>query len=200
MKRILTILLIALIGVGFCNAEEADSTIYETTANALSGRLVAPTTITNTKSKKIKYKAFYETDLMYILPDDDSGSIIDPTQSGFMMNITTSQGVQFCDIFFLGASTGLCFYKKIKQVCFPLLIDCRVNFLKKKKFIPYAGIRLGQIFYTDSERGVCLETLIGCKMRIRNGKHISLAFAYMGNDNIYDFIINSVGAHIGYEF
>lgn len=200
MKRVLTILLIALIGVGFCNAEEADSTIYETTANALSGRLIDPTTITNTKSKKIKYKAFYETDLMYILPDDDSGSIIDPTQSGFMMDITTTQGVQFRDIVFLGASTGFCFYKKINQIGIPAMLDFRVNFLKNKKFIPYAGLRLGWIFYKDSECGVCLETLIGCKMRIRNGKHISLAFAFMEHANVYDFASNSVGARIGYEF
>ena len=153
------------------------------------------------------YKAFYEAGYVFTLDDNDCLFMdsCDPPECN-RLSLTTSQGYQFNNFFYLGAGAGMEVntYRKGKGeeagVSVPIFADLRFNILNDKKVLPFVVVRAGGSvgYYHGGYMGV----QVGIRVKLDKKFHaLYAAFVY---DGLFGkFIVDSsdgLGFRIGFEY
>ena len=94
------------------------------------------------------YKAFYDVEYGFDIDDEEKdweGGYIAgyPHCNNFM--ISTTQGYQFNNFFFLGGGLGLLRYIDGKKTMMPIFAGISINLLNNKRVMPFLQARLGTV-------------------------------------------------------
>ena len=139
------------------------------------------------------YKAFYEVGYVFTLDDNDcflAESCVPPDCN--RLSLTTSQGYQFNNFFYLGAGAGMEVntYRKSKGeeagVSVPIFADLRFNILNDKKVLPFVVVR----------------AQAGIRVKLDKKSHAlyaALVFDGLVDDNVIDGS-SGLGFRIGFEY
>ena len=156
------------------------------------------------------YKAFYEAGYVFTLDDNNCyiTNLCGNPPGCNRLSLTTSQGYQFNNFFYLGAGAGMEVntYRRSKGeeagVSVPIFADLRFNILNDKKVLPFVVVRAGgsvgyyQGVYTGAQVGI----------RVKLDKKFHALYAALVADNIWDarhYIFHNVdgfGFRIGFEY
>ena len=153
------------------------------------------------------YKAFYEAGYVFTLDDNDcflAESCV-PLDCN-RLSLTTSQGYQFNNFFYLGAGAGMEVntYRKSKGeeagVSVPIFADLRFNILNDKKVLPFVVVRAGGC--VGYWRGACINMQAGIRVKLDKKSHAlyaALVFDGLVDDNVIDGS-SGLGFRIGFEY
>lgn len=156
------------------------------------------------------YKAFYEAGYVFTLDDNNCyiTNLCGNPPGCNRLSLTTSQGYQFNNFFYLGAGAGMEVntYRKSKGeeagVSVPIFADLRFNILNDKKVLPFVVVRAGgSVGYY---RGVYMGAQVG--IRVKLDKKFHALYAALVTDHIWDarsYIFHNVdgfGFRIGFEY
>ena len=153
------------------------------------------------------YKAFYEAGYVFTLDDNDcflAESCVPPDCN--RLSLTTSQGYQFNNFFYLGAGAGMEVntYRKSKGeeagVSVPIFADLRFNILNDKKVLPFVVVRAGGC--VGYWRGACINMQAGIRVKLDKKSHAlyaALVFDGLVDDDVIDGS-SGLGFRIGFEY
>lgn len=154
------------------------------------------------------YKAFYEAGYLFTLDDDNCfliESCGDPPACN-RLSLTTSQGYQFNNFFYLGAGAGMEVntYRKSKGeeagVSVPIFADLRFNILNDKKVLPFVVVRAGGC--VGYWRGAYINVQAGIRVKLDKKSH-ALYAALVADRLVDDDVIDGsggLGFRIGFEY
>ena len=153
------------------------------------------------------YKAFYEAGYVFTLDDNDcflAESCVPPDCN--RLSLTTSQGYQFNNFFYLGAGAGMEVntYRKSKGeeagVSVPIFADLRFNILNDKKVLPFVVVRAGGC--VGYWRGAYFNVQAGIRVKLDKKSHAlyaALVFDGLVDDDVIDGS-SGLGFRIGFEY
>ena len=152
------------------------------------------------------FATFVEAGYLFNLLTYDThqyGDVIEKTrreENGSKFSALGTVGYRFNNFFFLGAGTGVEYYRSEQFVSVPIFADARVNFLNKR-ISPYFGLKYG--YGLGSIDGVYMDLSLGLSLGIKNGrKRLNCSFVFSGlndNERWLDFYVG-LGFRVGYEF
>lgn len=191
-SKILFLLLMAVISAGGYAAEQTQD---------------APEPWTKAARKTLRgYKAFYEAGYSFDRGVEKCRICGEHIPDGNMLDVTTSQGYQFNNFFYLGGGIGLRYYtnKLRKQAIAPVFCDLRVNFMNTR-FSPIFNYRTGLTF--GCVNGWFLNPQLGVRMSLPKKHAVYVVSEYFwgtkwGWDSWLDHYgcFENWGFKVGYEF
>lgn len=152
------------------------------------------------------YKAFYEAGYVFTLDDNDcflAEPCVPPDCN--RLSLTTSQGYQFNNFFYLGAGAGMEVntYRKSKGeeagVSVPIFADLRFNILNDKKVLPFVVVRAGGC--VGYWRGAYINMQAGIRVKLDKKSHA--LYAALVFDGLVDDVVDGssgLGFRIGFEY
>ena len=157
------------------------------------------------------YKAFYDVEYGFDIDDEEKdweGGYIAgyPHCNNFM--ISTTQGYQFNNFFFLGGGLGLLRYIDGKKTMMPIFAETSINLLNNKRVMPFLQARLGTV--VGEWGGVYYSAICGVRLKVAQRHAISLSLIMSDHFDVESFIndqddgiswfARSLGIKLGFEF
>ena len=157
------------------------------------------------------YKAFYDVEYGFDIDDEEKdweGGYIAgyPHCNNFM--ISTTQGYQFNNFFFLGGGLGLLRYIDGKKTMMPIFAETSINLLNNKRVMPFLQARLGTV--VGEWGGVYYSAICGVRLKVTQWHAISLSLIMSDHFDVESFIndqddgiswfARSLGIKLGFEF
>lgn len=157
------------------------------------------------------YKAFYEVEYGFDIDDEEKdweGGYIAgyPHCNNFM--ISTTQGYQFNNFFFLGGGLGLLRYIDGKKTMMPIFAETSINLLNNKRVMPFLQARLGTV--VGEWGGVYYSAICGVRLKVAQRHAVSLSLIMSDHFDVETFIndqddgiswfARSLGIKLGFEF
>ena len=157
------------------------------------------------------YKAFYEVEYGFDIDDEEKdweGGYIAgyPHCNNFM--ISTTQGYQFNNFFFLGGGLGLLRYIDGKKTMMPIFAETSINLLNNKRVMPFLQARLGTV--VGEWGGVYYSAICGVRLKVAQRHAVSLSLIMSDHFDVESFIndqddgiswfARSLGIKLGFEF
>ena len=157
------------------------------------------------------YKAFYEVEYGFDIDDEEKdweGGYIAgyPHCNNFM--ISTTQGYQFNNFFFLGGGLGLLRYIDGKKNMMPIFAGISINLLNNKRVMPFLQARLGTV--VGEWGGVYYSAICGVRLKVAQRHAVSLSLIMSDHFDVESFIndqddgiswfARSLGIKLGFEF
>ena len=157
------------------------------------------------------YKAFYDVEYGFDIDDEEKdweGGYIAgyPHCNNFM--ISTTQGYQFNNFFFLGGGLGLLRYIVGKKTMMPIFAETSINLLNNKRVMPFLQARLGTV--VGEWGGVYYSAICGVRLKVAQRHAISLSLIMSDHFDVESFIndqddgiswfARSLGIKLGFEF
>ena len=157
------------------------------------------------------YKAFYDVEYGFDIDDEEKdweGGYIAgyPHCNNFM--ISTTQGYQFNNFFFLGGGLGLLRYIDGKKTMMPIFAETSINLLNNKRVMPFLQARLGTV--VGEWGGVYYSAMCGVRLKVAQRHAISLSLIMSDHFDVESFIndqddgiswfARSLGIKLGFEF
>ena len=132
------------------------------------------------------YKAFYDVEYGFDIDDEEKdweGGYIAgyPHCNNFM--ISTTQGYQFNNFFFLGGGLGLLRYIDGKKTMMPIFAETSINLLNNKRVMPFLQARLGTV--VGEWGGVYYSAICGVRLKVAQRHAVSLSLIM--SDHFPDF-------------
>ena len=154
------------------------------------------------------YKAFYEAGYVFTLDDNNCyiTNLCGNPPGCNRLSLTTSQGYQFNNFFYLGAGAGMEVntYRRSKGeeagVSVPIFADLRFNILNDKKVLPFVVVRAGGC--VGYWRGACINMQAGIRVKLDKKSHAlyaALVFDGLVDDDVIDGS-SGLGFRIGFEY
>lgn len=154
------------------------------------------------------YKAFYEAGYVFTLDDNNCyiTNLCGNPPGCNRLSLTTSQGYQFNNFFYLGAGAGMEVntYRKSKGeeagVSVPIFADLRFNILNDKKVLPFVVVRAGGSvgYYHGAYMGV----QVGIRVKLDKKFH-ALYAAFVVDNLPGEYVVDGsagLGFRIGFEY
>ena len=157
------------------------------------------------------YKAFYDVEYGFDIDDEEKdweGGYIAgyPHCNNFM--ISTTQGYQFNNFFFLGGGLGLLRYINGKKTMMPIFAETSINLLNNKRVMPFLQARLGTV--VGEWGGVYYSAICGVRLKVAQRHAVSLSLIMSDHFDVESFIndqddgiswfARSLGIKLGFEF
>ena len=157
------------------------------------------------------YKAFYDVEYGFDIDDEEKdweGGYIAgyPHCNNFM--ISTTQGYQFNNFFFLGGGLGLLRYIDGKKTMMPIFAETSINLLNNKRVMPFLQARLGTV--VGECGGVYYSAICGVRLKVAQRHAVSLSLIMSDHFDVESFIndqddgiswfARSLGIKLGFEF
>jgi len=157
------------------------------------------------------YKAFYDVEYGFDIDDEEKdweGGYIAgyPHCNNFM--ISTTQGYQFNNFFFLGGGLGLLRYIDGKKTMMPIFAETSINLLNNKRAMPFLQARLGTV--VGEWGGVYYSAICGVRLKVAQRHAVSLSLIMSDHFDVESFIndqddgiswfARSLGIKLGFEF
>ena len=157
------------------------------------------------------YKAFYDVEYGFDIDDEEKdweGGYIAgyPHCNNFM--ISTTQGYQFNNFFFLGGGLGLLRYIDGKKTMMPIFAETSINLLNNKRVMPFLQARLGTVI--GEWGGVYYSAICGVRLKVAQRHAVSLSLIMSDHFDVESFIndqddgiswfARSLGIKLGFEF
>ena len=157
------------------------------------------------------YKAFYDVEYGFDIDDEEKdweGGYIAgyPHCNNFM--ISTTQGYQFNNFFFLGGGLGLLRYIDGKKTKMPIFAETSINLLNNKRVMPFLQARLGTV--VGEWGGVYYSAICGVRLKVAQRHAVSLSLIMSDHFDVESFIndqddgiswfARSLGIKLGFEF
>ena len=157
------------------------------------------------------YKAFYDVEYGFDIDDEEKdweGGYIAgyPHCNNFM--ISTTQGYQFNNFFFLGGGLGLLRYIDGKKTMMPIFAETSINLLNNKRVMPCLQARLGTV--VGEWGGVYYSAICGVRLKVAQRHAVSLSLIMSDHFDVESFIndqddgiswfARSLGIKLGFEF
>ena len=157
------------------------------------------------------YKAFYDVEYGFDIDDEEKdweGGYIAgyPHCNNFM--ISTTQGYQFNNFFFLGGGLGLLRYIDGKKNMMPIFAGISINLLNNKRVMPFLQARLGTV--VGEWGGVYYSAICGVRLKVAQRHAVSLSLIMSDHFDVESFIndqddgiswfARSLGIKLGFEF
>ena len=157
------------------------------------------------------YKAFYDVEYGFDIDDEEKdweGGYIAgyPHCNNFM--ISTTQGYQFNNFFFLGGGLGLLRYIDGKKTMMPIFAETSINLLNNKRVMPFLQARLGTV--VGEWGGVYYSAICGVRLKVTQRHAVSLTRIMSDHFDVESFIndqddgiswfARSLGIKLGFEF
>ena len=157
------------------------------------------------------YKAFYDVEYGFDIDDEEKdwegGYIASyPHCNNFM--ISTTQGYQFNNFFFLGGGLGLLRYIDGKKTMMPIFAETSINLLNNKRVMPFLQARLGTV--VGEWGGVYYSAICGVRLKVAQRHAVSLSLIMSDHFDVESFIndqddgiswfARSLGIKLGFEF
>ena len=157
------------------------------------------------------YKAFYDVEYGFDIDDEEKdweGGYIAgyPHCNNFM--ISTTQGYQFNNFFFLGGGLGLLRYIDGKKTIMPIFAETSINLLNNKRVMPFLQARLGTV--VGEWGGVYYSAICGVRLKVAQRHAVSLSLIMSDHFDVESFIndqddgiswfARSLGIKLGFEF
>ncbi len=157
------------------------------------------------------YKAFYNVEYGFDIDDEEKdweGGYIAgyPHCNNFM--ISTTQGYQFNNFFFLGGGLGLLRYIDGKKTMMPIFAETSINLLNNKRVMPFLQARLGTV--VGEWGGVYYSAICGVRLKVAQRHAVSLSLIMSDHFDVESFIndqddgiswfARSLGIKLGFEF
>ena len=157
------------------------------------------------------YKAFYDVEYGFDIDDEEKdweGGYIPgyPHCNNFM--ISTTQGYQFNNFFFLGGGLGLLRYIDGKKTMMPIFAETSINLLNNKRVMPFLQARLGTV--VGEWGGVYYSAICGVRLKVAQRHAVSLSLIMSDHFDVESFIndqddgiswfARSLGIKLGFEF
>ena len=157
------------------------------------------------------YKAFYDVEYGFDIDDEEKdweGGYIAgyPHCNNFM--ISTTQGYQFNNFFFLGGGLGLLRYIDGKKTMMPIFAETSINLLNNKRVMPFLQARLGTV--VGEWGGVYYSAICGVRLKVAQRHAVSLSLIMSDHFDVESFIndqddgiswfARSLGIKLGFEF
>ena len=157
------------------------------------------------------YKAFYDVEYGFDIDDEEKdweGGYIAgyPHCNNFM--ISTTQGYQFNNFFFLGGGLGLLRYIDGKKNMMPIFAETSINLLNNKRVMPFLQARLGTV--VGEWGGVYYSAICGVRLKVAQRHAVSLSLIMSDHFDVESFIndqddgiswfARSLGIKLGFEF
>ena len=157
------------------------------------------------------YNAFYDVEYGFDIDDEEKdweGGYIAgyPHCNNFM--ISTTQGYQFNNFFFLGGGLGLLRYIDGKKTMMPIFAETSINLLNNKRVMPFLQARLGTV--VGEWGGVYYSAICGVRLKVTQRHAISLSLIMSDHFDVESFIndqddgiswfARSLGIKLGFEF
>ena len=157
------------------------------------------------------YKAFYDVEYGFDIDDEEKdweGGYIAgyPHCNNFM--ISTTQGYQFNNFFFLGGGLGLLRYIDGKKTMMPIFAETSINLLNNKRVMPFLQARLGTV--VGEWGGVYYSAICGVRLKVAQRYAVSLSLIMSDHFDVESFIndqddgiswfARSLGIKLGFEF
>ncbi len=157
------------------------------------------------------YKAFYDVEYGFDIDDEEKdweGGYIAgyPHCNNFM--ISTTQGYQFNNFFFLGGGLGLLRYIDGKKTMMPIFAETSINLLNNKRVMPFLQARLGTV--VGEWGGVYYSAICGVRLKFAQRHAVSLSLIMSDHFDVESFIndqddgiswfARSLGIKLGFEF
>ena len=157
------------------------------------------------------YKAFYDVEYGFDIDDEEKdweGGYIAgyPHCNNFM--ISTTQGYQFNNFFFLGGGLGLLRYIDGKKTMMPIFAGISINLLNNKRVMPFLQARLGTV--VGEWGGVYYSAICGVRLKVAQRHAVSLSLIMSDHFDVESFIndqddgiswfARSLGIKLGFEF
>ena len=157
------------------------------------------------------YKAFYDVEYGFDIDDEEKdweGGYIAgyPHCNNFM--ISTTQGYQFNNFFFLGGGLGLLRYIDGKKTMMPIFAETSINLLNNKRVMPFLQARLGTV--VGEWGGVYYSAMCGVRLKVAQRHAVSLSLIMSDHFDVESFIndqddgiswfARSLGIKLGFEF
>ncbi len=157
------------------------------------------------------YKAFYAVEYGFDIDDEEKdweGGYIAgyPHYNNFM--ISTTQGYQFNNFFFLGGGLGLLRYIDGKKTMMPIFAETSINLLNNKRVMPFLQARLGTV--VGEWGGVYYSAICGVRLKVAQRHAVSLSLIMSDHFDVESFIndqddgiswfARSLGIKLGFEF
>ena len=129
-----------------------------------------------------------------------------PHCNNFM--ISTTQGYQFNNFFFLGGGLGLLRYIDGKKTMMPIFAETSINLLNNKRVMPFLQARLGTV--VGEWGGVYYSAICGVRLKVAQRHAVSLSLIMSDHFDVESFIndqddgiswfARSLGIKLGFEF
>ncbi len=157
------------------------------------------------------YKAFYDVEYGFDIDDEEKdweGGYIAgyPHCNNFI--ISTTQGYQFNNFFFLGGGLGLLRYIDGKKTMMPIFAETSINLLNNKRVMPFLQARLGTV--VGEWGGVYYSAICGVRLKVAQRHAVSLSLIMSDHFDVESFIndqddgiswfARSLGIKLGFEF
>ena len=157
------------------------------------------------------YKAFYDVEYGFDIDDEEKdweGGYIAgyPHCNNFM--ISTTQGYQFNNFFFLGGGLGLLRYIDGKKTMMPIFAETSINLLNNKRVMPFLQARLGTV--VGEWGGVYYSAICGVRLKVAQRHAVSLSLIMSDHfdvessindqDDGISWFARSLGIKLGFEF
>ena len=157
------------------------------------------------------YKAFYDVEYGFDIDDEEKdweGGYIAgyPHCNNFM--ISTTQGYQFNNFFFLGGGLGLLRYIDGKKTMMQIFAGISINLLNNKRVMPFLQARLGTV--VGEWGGVYYSAICGVRLKVAQRHAVSLSLIMSDHFDVESFIndqddgiswfARSLGIKLGFEF
>ena len=157
------------------------------------------------------YKAFYDVEYGFDIDDEEKdweGGYIAgyPHCNNFM--ISTTQGYQFNNFFFLGGGLGMLRYIDGKKTMMPIFAGISINLLNNKRVMPFLQARLGTV--VGEWGGVYYSAICGVRLKVAQSHAVSLSLIMSDHFDVESFIndqddgiswfARSLGIKLGFEF
>ena len=157
------------------------------------------------------YKAFYDVEYGFDIDDEEKdweGGYTPgyPHCNNFM--ISTTQGYQFNNFFFLGGGLGLLRYIDGKKTMMPIFAETSINLLNNKRVMPFLQARLGTV--VGEWGGVYYSAICGVRLKVAQRHAVSLSLIMSDHFDVESFIndqddgiswfARSLGIKLGFEF
>ena len=135
------------------------------------------------------YKAFYDVEYGFDIDDEEKdweGGYIAgyPHCNNFM--ISTTQGYQFNNFFFLGGGLGLLRYIDGKKTMMPIFAETSINLLNNKRVMPFLQARLGTVI--GEWGGVYYSAICGVRLKVAQRHAVSLSLIMSDHFDVESFI------------
>ena len=122
--------------------------------------------------------------------------------------ISTTQGYQFNNFFFLGGGLGLLRYIDGKKTMMPIFAETSINLLNNKRVMPFLRARLGTV--VGEWGGVYYSAICGVRLKVAQRHAVSLSLIMSDHFDVESFIndqddgiswfARSLGIKLGFEF
>ena len=157
------------------------------------------------------YKAFYDVEYGFDIDDEEKdweGGYIAgyPHCNNFM--ISTTQGYQFNNFFFLGGGLGLLRYIDGKKTMMPIFAETSINLLNNKRVMPFLQARLGTV--VGEWGGVYYSAICGVRLKVAQRHAVSLSLIMSDHFDVESFIndqddgiswfARSLGIKLGFDW